>query len=141
MVHISIIFVVHMYCPRGIESNGQRAGVGDKTCTGTYSNHPRPVSGAPTPHTCCKTKGACRVPPLTYYGIPGTGTWYQVGNRGPYPRVSVRLDGPTMCLHVRASRPIPSMVQQPKPSGKKRLAPTTLPVDSTSTYMIYAGIM
>ena len=34
------------------------------------------------------------------------------------------------------------MGQQPKPrGGKNKLAPTTLPVDSTHTYMKYVGIM
>ena len=52
VVYMSYHFVVHMYCSQGTEGNGQRAGVGDRTYTDTYSNHPRPASGAPTPHTC-----------------------------------------------------------------------------------------
>ena len=99
VVYMSYHFVVHMYCSQGTEGNGQRAGVGDRTCTGTYSNHPRPVSGAPTPHTCCKTIGACRAPPLTYYGIPGT--WYLVPGRQHRP-ISSCFSDTRRAYHVPA---------------------------------------
>ena len=118
---------------------GQHAGVGDRTCTGTYSNHPRPVSGAPTPHTCCKTIGACRAPPLTYYGIPGT--WYLVPGRQHRP-ISSCFSDTRRAYHVPACTSLlPDTVDGATSWGKKRLAPTTSPVDSTLIYMVYVGIM
>ena len=103
VVHISIIFVVQMCCFRGTEGNGQRAGVGDRTCIDTSSNHLRPVSGARTLHTCCKTKGAC-APPLTYYGIPGT--WYLVPGRQQRP-ISSCFSETRRAYHVPACTSLP----------------------------------
>ena len=144
-------FVVNMYRSRGTEGNSERAGLGGRKCTGTYSDHHRPVSSSPTPHICCvgqraravcrryRTKSACRPPPITHYRVPSA--WYLIGNGGAYLRVSIRLGRPTMCLHARASCSIPSTGQQPKPCGKQRLASTTLPVDGTRSYMIYVGLV
>ena len=71
-IQICFLFAIHMYCSRWTEGNCQRVGDGDRTWTGMCSNHPLSVFGVPTPHVCCRTIGACRAPPLTYYGMPGT---------------------------------------------------------------------
>ena len=129
VVHTSTIFDVHMYCSRGTEGNGQRAGVGDRTQTPERI----PIILDPSlahrhrTHVVRRRVRAERRRKRTSMAYLAPDTWYQVSNRGPYPRVSMRLDGPTMCLHIRTSRLIPSMGQRHL-AGKKRLEPTTLPV-------------
>ena len=73
-------------------------------------SYPPPVAGAPTPHVCCRTKGAFCAPPSISYTIHGT--WY--ATKRLHHRVSTRLNRPTVLLNVRASHSTPSMTKQPK---------------------------